>query len=189
MNYQVRYSNTYLAHHGILGQKWGKRNGPPYPLSSDQMSSSENNYSIKTKNGETLTLVKDKTPKLAKVLGKISKKIDENNRTSFDYSGFVNGKKVTSLSARNKGNGELNIEWADTKNSERGKGYMQATIKLGEQIAKDLGFSKMTAELIGVSPDIHKIVIEKQGWIETGKDVSDDVLDTWGGLTFVYKNL
>lgn len=23
---------TYLAHHGIKGQKWGDRNGPPYPL-------------------------------------------------------------------------------------------------------------------------------------------------------------
>lgn len=23
-----------LAHHGILGQKWGKKNGPPYPLDS-----------------------------------------------------------------------------------------------------------------------------------------------------------
>ena len=22
----------YLAHHGILGQKWGHQNGPPYPL-------------------------------------------------------------------------------------------------------------------------------------------------------------
>lgn len=24
--------NNYLAHHGIKGQKWGVRNGPPYPL-------------------------------------------------------------------------------------------------------------------------------------------------------------
>lgn len=24
----------YLAHHGIQGQKWGVRNGPPYPLGS-----------------------------------------------------------------------------------------------------------------------------------------------------------
>lgn len=25
----------YLAHHGIPGQKWGQRHGPPYPLNSD----------------------------------------------------------------------------------------------------------------------------------------------------------
>lgn len=33
--------NTYLVHHGILGQRWGKRNGPPYPLSGGDYSESE----------------------------------------------------------------------------------------------------------------------------------------------------
>ena len=30
-----------LKHHGILGQKWGKRNGPPYPLDASDHSASE----------------------------------------------------------------------------------------------------------------------------------------------------
>lgn len=30
-----------LAHHGILGQKWGVRNGPPYPLGGGAYTSSE----------------------------------------------------------------------------------------------------------------------------------------------------
>ena len=31
----------YLRHHGILGQKWGKLNGPPYPLGASDHSASE----------------------------------------------------------------------------------------------------------------------------------------------------
>lgn len=40
MSYQIIYK-TELYHHGIKGQKWGKRNGPPYPLDVEDHSSSE----------------------------------------------------------------------------------------------------------------------------------------------------
>lgn len=35
------FESNYLAHHGILGMKWGQRNGPPYPLDAGDHSSSE----------------------------------------------------------------------------------------------------------------------------------------------------
>lgn len=30
------FYNEYISHHGVLNQKWGVRNGPPYPLGSDK---------------------------------------------------------------------------------------------------------------------------------------------------------
>lgn len=34
-------AHLIISHHGILGQKWGERNGPPYPLSGGDYSESE----------------------------------------------------------------------------------------------------------------------------------------------------
>lgn len=39
MNKLVR--DSFLQHHGILGMKWGERNGPPYPLDAEDHSISE----------------------------------------------------------------------------------------------------------------------------------------------------
>lgn len=41
------YYNNYLAHHGILGQKHGVLNGPPYPLGKGDHSSSEKKAAAK----------------------------------------------------------------------------------------------------------------------------------------------
>ncbi len=40
-------------HHGILGQKWGKRNGPPYPLGTSDHSASEKKAGWKKSLGRT----------------------------------------------------------------------------------------------------------------------------------------
>lgn len=40
-------SDAVLAHHGILGQKWGKKNGPPYPLDGEDHSKSEKDAGYK----------------------------------------------------------------------------------------------------------------------------------------------
>lgn len=36
-----------LQHHGILGMKWGKKNGPPYPLGASDHSADEKKAGIK----------------------------------------------------------------------------------------------------------------------------------------------
>lgn len=33
--------NDYIEHHGIMGMKWGVKNGPPYPLGADDHNASE----------------------------------------------------------------------------------------------------------------------------------------------------
>ena len=48
MNYYgVTINDDYLAHHGVKGQSWGKKNGPPYPLSSDLKLKNEKNSKLK----------------------------------------------------------------------------------------------------------------------------------------------
>lgn len=37
----VGHPSAYISHHGILGQKWGRRNGPPYPLKGGSYTRSE----------------------------------------------------------------------------------------------------------------------------------------------------
>lgn len=45
-----------LAHHGILGQRWGKRNGPPYPLNESRKTVAEKTAKKRTGFSKAATL-------------------------------------------------------------------------------------------------------------------------------------
>ena len=47
MTFIINPSDDILIHHGIPGQKWGQKNGPPYPLGSQQLSDLEKRRSAK----------------------------------------------------------------------------------------------------------------------------------------------
>lgn len=50
------YDKDYLVHHGILGQKWGQQNGPPYPLDKSQKTVAELKNAART----AISVVKNK---------------------------------------------------------------------------------------------------------------------------------
>lgn len=50
-------NNYYLQHHGIKGQKWGKKNGPPYPLDPSSYTSSEKKFKLSDKQKKILKTI------------------------------------------------------------------------------------------------------------------------------------
>lgn len=59
--------NTYLAHHGIKGQRWGVKNGPPYPLDANR-----HNVQERTLNGTKKTKIRSANAKKLIAAGAIT---------------------------------------------------------------------------------------------------------------------
>lgn len=49
-------SNVYLAHHGIMKQRWGVRNGPPYPLANKDRSKAERRANKESESSKERTI-------------------------------------------------------------------------------------------------------------------------------------
>lgn len=73
---------SYLIHHGILGQKWGKKNGPPYPLDFDKLSSEERSKAKEDSinNGDLETATKNKKHYSNEELEQVIKRFEMNKK-------------------------------------------------------------------------------------------------------------
>ena len=70
------FYNEYISHHGIKGQKWGKRNGPPYPLGSDISTGKTLKKQFKSKKVEKGKTLKTKNNNLSVTESKMKKDLN-----------------------------------------------------------------------------------------------------------------
>ena len=171
----------YLAHHGIKGQKWGVKHGPPYPL-DDNPEKQRKQMEIKEKarNNVEVSLVHRPTPKMTQFLAKYFPGIKDRVEKDTQMDIAVRGKKVGDLEVFKESKDSLNVVWIGIDKSERGKGYASAVMSGVIKHAKKSGCKQVTLEVPGDSPDARHIY-EKLGFEPVGIVSEKD--DVWGGLT------
>lgn len=80
-----------LVHHGIKGQKWGKRNGPPYPLNASDHSTAEKKAGTKGWSKEAKQESKKKTTSTSS--GNLQRLKDNVKKTEKEYKKLYKTKK------------------------------------------------------------------------------------------------
>ena len=73
----LRKSEEHLQHHGIAGQKWGDRNGPPYPMKRSQASAAEKKSKKFPSTSKKEKLTDTQREELSNYKAKMSKKLDK----------------------------------------------------------------------------------------------------------------
>lgn len=101
----TNFYDDYIAHHGILGMKWGKQNGPPYPLGSGDHSKSEKSAGWKKSLGggrNEEMYDRKKKFKAANKVATIPKKESNSNKSTEDWNKSNTIKQTTNQKANSK---------------------------------------------------------------------------------------
>lgn len=127
--------DDYLVHHGIKGQKWGKQNGPPYPLDYNDHSKAEKKLNPKVNiDGDAST----KRKQLAKKIGKtvlISAGVMAVG--ALTYSAIKSG-KLDSVIDSGKRFVDKSIVYTSADKSKLGKSFKQINSTMVKSINSDI---------------------------------------------------
>lgn len=121
------FYNDYIAHFGILGQKWGKKNGPPYPLGAGDHSAAEKKAGYtKSKEGKRNTkLYSDggsgSSSKRKKDYDDLKKK-PVNEMTDQEFNKFLKGiddKEVREYARNKRNKNKPQKQWNEMSKAEQ----------------------------------------------------------------------
>ena len=166
----IVYTNDELYHHGIKGQKHGKRNGPPYPLSGNAHSASEKKAG---KKGWTKEARKEKLKKAGKIARAavagaaaaggaavggmaINKKIKDSKTSKPDHNRVFDAEKgkVTNAKKSDSGNGkEIIAKMGKATSSKEGSKAARAVISgTTGALASSLRIASKTKKPTNIKP-------------------------------------
>lgn len=177
--------NNELRHHGIKGQKWGVRryqnkDGSLTAEGRKKYADSIADTKVYTKKGVAVTLRKQPTPLISKIVGKLSKSAQTNAARSDFLNITVEGKKVGDLQLYKEDPKSLNVVWVSVNTKYEGNGYGQTVMRAVVDHAKKQNLDRVTLEVPGISPNARHIY-ESIGFKAKGLISDED--DIWGGLT------